>query len=54
MNDVDTARDLLGNARHHNRSELLLAAAQVHATLAVEAAVRELLDRLGPKGDRYR
>lgn len=52
MSDVDTARELLGNARHHNRSELLLAAAQVHATLAVEAAVRELLDRLDTEGDR--
>jgi hypothetical protein len=41
--DVDTARDLLERARHRNTSELLLAAAQVHATLAVEAAVRDLI-----------
>ena len=41
--DVDTARQLLERATLHNRSELLLAAAQVHATLAVEAAVRDLI-----------
>ena len=44
--DVDTARELLAAARLNNRSERLLAAAQVHAALAVEAAVRELIDAL--------
>ena len=44
--DVVTARELLAAARLNNRSERLLAAAQVHATLAVEAAVRELIDAL--------
>jgi len=47
--DVDTARELLAAARLNNRSERLLAAAQVHATLAVEAAVRELIDALDPE-----
>jgi hypothetical protein len=41
--EVNTARQLLETAKIHNRSELLLAAAQVHATLAVEAAVRDLI-----------
>lgn len=41
--DVDNARELLAKARLNNRSELMLAAAQVHATLAVEAAVRDLI-----------
>ena len=44
--DVDTARELLAAARLNNRSERLLAAAQVHATLAVESAVRELIRTL--------
>jgi hypothetical protein len=44
--DVDTARALLAAARLNNRSERLLAAAQVHATLAVETAVRELIRTL--------
>lgn len=44
--DVDTERELLAAARLNNRSERLLAAAQVHAALAVEAAVRELVDAL--------
>ena len=41
--DVDRARELLAASHLRNTSELNLAAAQVHATLAVEAAVRELL-----------
>lgn len=41
--DADRARDLLAGTPLHNRSEQNLAAAQVHATLAVEAAVRELM-----------
>jgi hypothetical protein len=43
--DVDRARELLGTAKLQNISDRMLAAAQVHATLAVEAAVRELIDR---------
>jgi hypothetical protein len=42
--DARAARDLLGNAKTHYQSDLMLAAAQVHATLAVEAAVRELIE----------
>jgi len=49
--DVDTARELLAAARLNNRSERLLAAAQVHATLAVEAAVRDLIDTLAAESD---
>ena len=41
--DAELARELLEKSRLHNTSDLNLAAAQVHATLAVEAAVRELL-----------
>ena len=41
--DVEIARELLERARLNNRSERMLAAAQVHATLAVEAAVRDLI-----------
>lgn len=41
--DVDSARDLLERANFHNLSDRMLAAAQVHATLAVEAAVRDLI-----------
>ena len=44
--DVDKARELLDKARPNNRSELMLAAAQVHATLAVEVAMRELIAKL--------
>ena len=44
MSDVDMARELLEKTPLHNRSEQNLAAAQVHATLAVEAAIRELID----------
>ena len=47
--DVDAARELLGKARLNNRSERMLAAAQVHATLDVEAAVRELIDKIDDK-----
>jgi hypothetical protein len=49
--DVDKARELLAAARLNNRSERLLAAAQVHATLAVEAAVRDLIDALAAESD---
>jgi hypothetical protein len=41
--DAQQARELLEKSRLHNTSDLNLAAAQVHATLAVEAAVRELI-----------
>jgi hypothetical protein len=41
---ADRARDLLASAQLRNRSEEMLAAAQVHATLAVEAAVLELIE----------
>jgi len=41
--DVDKARELLETAKLQNLSDRMLAAAQVHATLAVEAAVRELI-----------
>jgi hypothetical protein len=43
--DVTAARDLLTKSEPamRNRSDQMLAAAQVHATLAVEAAVRELM-----------
>ena len=34
-----------------NRSDRMLAAAQVHATLAVEAAVRELIEKIGNRED---
>jgi hypothetical protein len=44
--DVDRARKLLEAAKLHNTSDLMLAAAQVHATLAVEAAVRELIAKI--------
>jgi hypothetical protein len=43
--DAARARDLLTKSEPamRNRSDQMLAAAQVHATLAVEAAVRELM-----------
>jgi hypothetical protein len=41
--DVERARELLEASHLRNTSDLNLAAAQVHATLAVEAAIRELL-----------
>jgi hypothetical protein len=47
VSDVDDARWLLDRAELHNRSELMLAAAQVHATLAVEQAVRDLIAATG-------
>ena len=50
--DVDRARELLGTAKLQNISDRMLAAAQVHATLAVETAVRELIDKLEGQGDR--
>ena len=45
--DAARARELLEKARLRNESDQMLRAAQVHATLAVEAAVRELIDKLG-------
>jgi hypothetical protein len=42
--DAATARELVEQAKVHNISDRMLAAAQVHATLAVEAAVRELIE----------
>jgi len=50
--DVDRARELLETAKLNHVSDRMLAAAQVHATLAVEAAVRELIDKLEGQGDR--
>jgi hypothetical protein len=43
--DAARARDLLAESEPamRGRSDRMLAAAQVHATLAVEAAVRELI-----------
>ena len=41
--DVGRARELLEASKLHNISDRMLAAAQVHATLAVEAAVRDLI-----------
>lgn len=49
--DVDAARELLEAAKLHNISDRMLAAAQVHASLAVEAAVRELIDKLTAQSD---
>jgi hypothetical protein len=49
--DVDRARELLETAKLQNFSDRMLAAAQVHATLAVEAAVRELIDKLEAESD---
>jgi hypothetical protein len=48
--DVDIARELLAEAEPamRGRSDRMLAAAQVHATLAVEAAVRELIKKTNP------
>ena len=44
--DVDRARELLETAKLQNFSDRMLAAAQVHATLAVETAVRELIAKI--------
>lgn len=41
--EVAEARRLMDQAKIRNESDKLLAAAQVHATLAVEAAVRDLI-----------
>lgn len=49
--DVERARELLEASHLRNTSELNLAAAQVHATLAVEAAVRELLAELRERAE---
>ena len=50
--DVDRARELLETAKLQNISDRMLAAAQVHATLAVETAVRELIEKLESRSDR--
>ena len=52
--DVDRDRELLETAKLQNISDRMLAAAQVHATLAVEAAVRELIDKLGASSAKWR
>ena len=44
--DVARARELLEKAKLRNESDQMLRAAQVHATLAVEAAVRELIVKI--------
>ena len=41
--DVTAARTYLGKSHPRQTTDAMLAAAQVHATLAVEAAVRELM-----------
>ena len=46
--DVDRARELLETAKLQNISDRMLAAAQVHATLAVEAAVQNSSTSSGP------
>ena len=51
IKDVDRARELLETAKLQNISDRMLAAAQVHATLAVEAAVRELIDAIPPRDE---
>ena len=51
--DAARARELLERSRPalQNRSDRMLAAAQVHATLAVEAAVRNLIDKIDSRED---
>ena len=49
--DVDRARELLETAKLQNISDRMLAAAQVHATLAVERAVRELIAKFDAGSD---
>ena len=44
--DLERARELLDAAKLHHISDRMLAAAQVHATLAVEAAVRDLIAKI--------
>ena len=46
VSDVDRARELLEASKLQNLSDRMLAAAQVHATLAVEAAVRDLIAKI--------
>ena len=50
---VERARELLEASHLRNTSDLNLAAAQVHATLAVEAAVRELLSEMRWRQRRF-
>jgi hypothetical protein len=54
--DAALARDLLREAgpAMRGRSDRMLAAAQVHATLAVEAAVRELIEQVERGTDERR
>ena len=47
--DAARARELLEKSRLRNESDQMLRAAQVHATLAVEQAVRDLIDKLEPR-----
>lgn len=44
--DVDAARKYIGRSHPRNTSDQMLAAAQVHATLAVEQAVRDLIEEM--------
>ena len=44
--DVDRARELLEASKLHHISDRMLAAAQVHATLTVETAVRDLIAKI--------
>jgi hypothetical protein len=48
ISDATIARDLLHQGHHRHTTEAMLAAAQVHATLAVEQAVRDLIERVNP------
>ena len=52
--DVKRARELLDASKLHHISDRMLAAAQVHATLAVEAAVRDLIAKIDEDKPRLR
>jgi hypothetical protein len=51
-NHVDEALALIAKSEPamRGRSDRMLEAAQVHATLAVEAAVRDLIEKIRPSG----